>query len=77
MVRRSAAPHNLSHDMLAETLQQGSNHVLSLPIGPPIKIAGIAPKNEQVIIIPEMDNDAICPNTGKYLKHQELITRLR
>jgi hypothetical protein len=34
MVRIIAPPQNLSHDMLAETVQQ-SNHVLSLPIAPP------------------------------------------
>jgi hypothetical protein len=33
--------------------------------------------NEQIIIMPEMANAAICPETGKSLKHQELITQIR
>jgi hypothetical protein len=33
--------------------------------------------NEQIIIMPEMVNAVICPETGKSLNHQELITRLR
>jgi hypothetical protein len=33
--------------------------------------------NEQIIIMPEMANAVICPETGKSLKHQELITKLR
>jgi hypothetical protein len=33
--------------------------------------------NNQVIILPEMANAVICPETGKSLKHQELITKLR
>jgi hypothetical protein len=33
--------------------------------------------NEQIIIMPEMSNAVICPETGKSLKHQELITKLR
>jgi hypothetical protein len=33
--------------------------------------------NNQVIILPEMANAVICPDTGKSLKHQELITKLR
>jgi hypothetical protein len=30
-----------------------------------------------MIILPEMANAVICPETGKALKHQELITKLR
>jgi hypothetical protein len=33
--------------------------------------------NEQIIIMPEMANAVIFPETGKSLKHQELITKLR
>jgi hypothetical protein len=29
------------------------------------------------IILPEMANAVICPETGKSLKHQELITKLK
>jgi hypothetical protein len=59
--------------MLTETVQQ-ANHVLSLPIAPPPhKTAGIAPKNEQLSIMPERANTVICPDTGKSLKHQLII----
>jgi hypothetical protein len=34
-------------------------------------------KNKQMIIMPEMANAVICPDTGKSLKHSELITLLR
>jgi hypothetical protein len=34
-------------------------------------------KNEQFIIMPQMANAVICPETGKSLKHQDLITQLR
>jgi hypothetical protein len=33
--------------------------------------------NNNVIIMPEMANAVICPDTGKSLKHNELITKLR
>jgi hypothetical protein len=75
MVTRSSAPHNLSYDILAETVQQ-ANHVLSLPTEPAIKTANSAIKNEPVILMPEMSHAIICPETGKSLKHQELITLL-
>jgi hypothetical protein len=39
-------------------------------------VAGVAPKNEQVIIMLEMANSVIYPDTGNYLKQNELITRL-
>jgi hypothetical protein len=76
MVRRSAGPHNLSQDMLEETLQQ-ENQVFYLPIGPSVTPVLLVPMKKQVIIMPEMANAVICPNTGKYLKHNELITLLR
>jgi hypothetical protein len=34
-------------------------------------------KSEQIIIMPEMANAVIFPDTGKFLKHSELITLLR
>jgi hypothetical protein len=34
-------------------------------------------KNKQMIIMPEMANAVIFPDTGKSLKHSELITLLR
>jgi hypothetical protein len=73
MVRRSAHQQNLSNDMLAETVQQ-ANHVLSLPTVPSTRSPT---KDTQIIIMPEMVNAVICPDTGKSLKHQELITMLR
>jgi hypothetical protein len=33
-------------------------------------------KSEQIIIMPEMANAVICPDTGKSLKHSELIMLL-
>jgi hypothetical protein len=34
-------------------------------------------EQSNIIILPEMVNAVICPETGKTLKHQELITKLR
>jgi hypothetical protein len=77
MVRRSAVQqHNLSQDMIAETVQQAS-HCFSFPTIPRAKTNEKAIKNKQVIIMPEMENAVICPETGKSLKHRELITQLR
>jgi hypothetical protein len=33
--------------------------------------------NDNIIIMPEMADAVICPDTGKSLKHNELITKLR
>jgi hypothetical protein len=77
MVRRSAGQkYNLSQDMIAETVHQ-ANHYLSFPTSPRAKTQKKVIKNEQFIIMPEMANAAICPEMGKSLKHQELITQLR
>jgi hypothetical protein len=77
MVRRSAGPLNSSQDMLEETVQQG-NHVFTLPTRPSAApVALKTTKIEQVIIMPEMANAVIYPDTGKSLKHSELITLLR
>jgi hypothetical protein len=76
MTRRSAVPLNLSPDMLDETVQQ-ANKVFSLPLVPSNTPGMVQPtKNEQIIILPEMDNALICPDTGKSLKHSKLITLL-
>jgi hypothetical protein len=48
-----------------------------LPTGPVIKPEKRSKKNAPVIIMPEMANDAICPDTWKSLEYQELITLLR
>jgi hypothetical protein len=76
MIRRSAQEQNLANDMLAETIQQ-ANHVLSLPTGPTSRSPTQNARDTPIIIMPEMDNAVICPDTGKSLKHQELITILR
>jgi hypothetical protein len=77
MVRRSAGKqHNLSQDMIAETISQ-ENHCFSISTNPEPKNSTILSGNNKVIILPEMANAAICPETGKSLKHQELITKLR
>jgi hypothetical protein len=63
--------------MLEETVQQ-ADHVFSLPIGPSARPVVLkTTKIEQVIIMPEMANAVICPDTGKSLNHSELITSLR
>jgi hypothetical protein len=77
MVRRSAGQkYNLSQDMMAETINQ-ANQCFSLPTTPGPKNTERVNGNKQVIIMPEMANAVICPETGKSLKHQELITKLR
>jgi hypothetical protein len=77
MERRSAGQkYNLSQDMMAETINQ-ANHCFSLPATPVPKNTEKVNGNNQVIIMPEMANAVICPETGKSLKHQELITKLR
>jgi hypothetical protein len=77
MVRRSAGQkYNLSQDMIAETVHQ-ANHCVSFPTSPRSKTHKKAIKNEQIIVMPEMANAVICPEMGKSLKHQELITQLR
>jgi hypothetical protein len=77
MVRRSAGQqHNLSQDMIAKTISQ-ANHCFAIPTTPGPKTTEKVNGNNQVIIMPEMANAVICPATGKSLKHQELITKLR
>jgi hypothetical protein len=77
MVRRSASQkYNLSQDMIAETINQ-ANHCFSFPTSPSTKTQKKVINNEQIIIMPEMANAVICPETGKSLKYQELITTLR
>jgi hypothetical protein len=77
MVRCSAAQqYNVSQYMIAETINQ-SNHCFSISTNPEPKNSIKLNGNNQVIILPEMANAVICPETGKSLKHQELITKLR
>jgi hypothetical protein len=77
IVRRSSGQqYNLSQDMIAKTINQ-SNHCFSISTNPEPKNSTKPSSNNQVIILPEMANAVICPETGKSLKHQELITKLR
>jgi hypothetical protein len=62
--------------MIAETINQ-ANHCFSISTNQEPKNSTILSGNNQVIILPEMANAVICPQTGKSLKHQELITKLR
>jgi hypothetical protein len=74
MVRRSARQHNLSQDMMTETITQ-ANHWFS--ILSQTKYTHQPSTNTDIILLPEMANAVICRETGKSLKHQELITKLR
>jgi hypothetical protein len=77
MVRRSAGQHyNLSQDMIAEPINK-ANHCSSISTNSETKNSTKLSSNNQVTILPEMVNAVICPETGKSLKHQELITKLR
>jgi hypothetical protein len=77
MVRISAGQkYNLSQDMIAETVHR-ANHCFSFPTSPRAKTQKKVIKNEHFIIMPEMANAVIFPETGKSLKDQELITKLK
>jgi hypothetical protein len=73
MVRRSARQHNLSQDMMAETLAQ-ANHCFSISAN--TKYNHSSNPKTAIVILPEMANAVICPETGKSLKHQELIHKI-
>jgi hypothetical protein len=60
--------------MMAETLTQ-ANHCFS--ISPNTKINHPSTPKTKIVSFPEMANAVICPETGKSLKHQELITKLK
>jgi hypothetical protein len=74
MVRRSARQQNVSQDMMAETINQ-AHHCFS--ISAQTKYTHQPTAKTGVIVLPEMANAVICPETGKSLKHQELITKLK
>jgi hypothetical protein len=74
MVRRSSRQQHLSQDMMAETLSQ-ANHCFSISAN--TKISHSTTPTIRSVILPEMVNAVICPETGKSLKHQELITKLK
>jgi hypothetical protein len=60
--------------MMAETIAQ-ANHCFS--ISAQTKYTHPSSTNTGIFILPEMANAVICPETGKYLNHQELITKLK
>jgi hypothetical protein len=62
--------------MKAKTISQ-ANHCLSFSTNRKPKKSTTLHGNDQVIILPEIANAVIFPETGKSLKHQELITKLR
>jgi hypothetical protein len=62
--------------MIAETISQ-ANHYFSISTNLEPKKSIILSSNKKLIILPEMANAVVCPVTGKSLKHQELITKLR
>jgi hypothetical protein len=62
--------------MIAKTISQ-ANHCFSISTNPETQNSTILRSNTKVIILPEMVNAVICPETGKSLKYQELITKLR
>jgi hypothetical protein len=77
MVRHSARQqHNLSQDMMAETIKQ-ANHCFAISAQLKTQYTKKSSDNTEVILLREMANAVICPETGKSLKHQELITKLR
>jgi hypothetical protein len=77
MVRRSARQqHNVSQDMMAETINQ-ANYCFSISAQQKTQYSKKPSDNNKVILLPEMANAVICPETGKSLNHQELITKLR
>jgi hypothetical protein len=74
MVRRSSRQQIFSQDMMAETVSQ-ANHCFYISAS--TKINHPATPTIESVILPEMANAVICPETGKSLKHQELITKLK
>jgi hypothetical protein len=64
----------MSQDMMAETIAQ-ANHCFS--ISAQTKYTHPSSTNIDIVILPEMANAVICPETGKSLKRQELITKLK
>jgi hypothetical protein len=76
MVRRSARQKKLSQDVMAEKINQ-ANNCFAISAQPKTQYMKKRSDNTEVILLPEMANAVICPETGKSLKHQELITKLR
>jgi hypothetical protein len=62
--------------MIAKTISQ-ANQCFSISANQKHNNATKLSGTNKIIILPEMANAVICPETGKPLKHQELITKLR
>jgi hypothetical protein len=62
--------------MMAKAVNQ-ANHCFSISSHKPKQIPKLSSATNEVIIMPEMANAVICPDTGKSLEHNELITKLR
>jgi hypothetical protein len=61
---------------MAEALNQ-ANHCFTISPHTQKQKKKISIANDKVIMMPEMANAVICPDTGKSLKHNELITKLK
>jgi hypothetical protein len=61
---------------MAEAINQ-ANHCFSIPSHKTEQKSKISKANNEVIIMPEMANAVICLETGKSLKHNELMTTLK
>jgi hypothetical protein len=61
---------------MAEAISQ-ANHCFTISTHPKNQNPKINISNKEVIILPEMANAVICPETGKSLEHHKLITKLR
>jgi hypothetical protein len=62
--------------MIAETISQ-ANHCFTTSKHITNQTPKIRLSSEEVSIMPEMANAVVFPDTGKSLKHHELITTLR
>jgi hypothetical protein len=77
MVQCSARQqYDLSQDMMVETISQAT-HCFSISTHKTNQNPKISISSKEVIILLEMANAVFCPQTGKSLKHHELITKLR
>jgi hypothetical protein len=61
---------------MAETINQ-ANHCFAISAQPRTQYTKKRSDNTEDILLPEIANTVLCPETGKSLKHQELITKLR
>jgi hypothetical protein len=68
--------YNLSQDVMAETISQ-ANNCFSTSTHPKNQNSKTSISSKETIIFSEMVNALIFPETGRSLKHQELITKLR